>query len=310
MALAESIDTTRAEASARRRRWRLGNDASLASPLVVTLVLTTLYPLVALVALSLSKSTLGKPLRDWAGIANFTRVLGDPAFLASLWRSAAFALPMAAVELVLGLALALLFHRLVKAGRVFTSLALLPLMTPPVMVGVAWKLIFAADGGLLNGWLRATGLTDAPMSFLGSSGWAAVAIVVADAWQWTPFVALMCFAAIKGLSEEVMEAARLDGATAWQRFRHITLPLLVPTLAAVFLLRLVMAFKLFDLVYVLTFGGPGFDTTTSGFQIWRLAFEQFDVGRAAAATLVFVGFVSLVIWPASRAAKRLEARYS
>lgn len=309
MALAQAIDKAPIETPARRRGWRPGIGV-MASPLVVALVLTTLYPLVALIALSFSRSTLGRPLRDWAGIANFERILGDPVFLASLWRSAAFAVPMAAIELVLGLALALLFHRLVRAGRLFTSLALLPLMTPPVMVGVAWKLIFAADGGLLNGWLRAAGLIDAPMTFLGSSSWAAIAILAADAWQWTPFVALFCFAAIRGLPEEVMEAARLDGATIWQRFLHIALPLLVPTLAAVFLLRLVMAFKLFDIVYVLTFGGPGFDTTTSGFQIWRLAFEQFDIGRASAATLVFVGFVSLVIWPASRTARRLETRFS
>jgi multiple sugar transport system permease protein len=180
-------------------------------------------------------------------------------------------------------------------------------MTPPVMVGIAWKLILAPAGGLLNGVLMNLGITDAPISFLGTAGLAWLSVGVADVWQWTPFIAILSFAAIASLPGDVFEAAAIDGASAWQTFRKILLPLLAPQLAAIFLLRLVIAFKIFDLIYVLTFGGPGFHTTTASFHIWRRALEQFDVGRAAAETLIFtlvVGLVTLpVVWLAKRATK-------
>jgi multiple sugar transport system permease protein len=291
----------------RRLSWRF----LWIAPLVAALVVTTVYPGLFLIALAVSDSRLGKPFRAFSGFKNLAASFGDPLFLEALGRSAAYAVASSLVQLALGLAIALLLSALVKSGRFLMSLILLPLMTPPVMVGIAWKLILAPAGGLLNGVLMNLGITDAPISFLGTAGLAWLSVGLADVWQWTPFIAILCFAAIASLPGDVFEAAAIDGANAWQTFRKILLPLLAPQLAAIFLLRLVIAFKIFDLVYVLTFGGPGFHTTTASFHIWRRALEQFDVGRAAAETLIFtlvVGVVTLpAVWLAKRAAKAEEA---
>jgi len=286
----------------RRLSWRF----LWITPLVAALTITTVYPGIFLIALALSDSRLGRPFRAFSGLKNLAASLGDPLFLVALARSAGYAVTSSVVQLMLGLAIALLLSSLVKSGRFLMSFILLPLMTPPIMVGIAWKLILAPAGGLLNGILTNLGVTDAPISFLGTAGLSWLSIGVADVWQWTPFIAILCFASIASLPADVFEAAAIDGAGTWQTFRRILLPLLAPQLAAIFLLRLVIAFKIFDLIYVLTFGGPGFHTTTASFHIWRRALEQFDVGRAAAETLIFtlvVGAVTLpVVWLAKRTA--------
>jgi multiple sugar transport system permease protein len=174
---------------------------------------------------------------------------------------------------------------------------LLPLMTPPVMAGIVWKLIFAPSGGLLNGFLLSHGWITAPISFLGNPTLAWAAILIADSWQWIPFVALMSYAALSNISADVIEAARLDGAHAVQRFRYILLPALWPSLASIFLLKIIIAFKLFDAVYILTFGGPADSTSVPSFLIWRTGLEQFDVGLASAQTVIFAAVVSIVTLP-------------
>ncbi|WEK52152.1 MAG: sugar ABC transporter permease [Candidatus Kaistia colombiensis] len=137
-----------------------------------------------------------------------------------------------------------------------------------------------------------------------------LSIGVADLWQWVPFVTILCFAALVSLPDGVHEASLIDGAGPWQRFRHITLPLVMAPLASIFLLKLIIGFKLFDLVYVLTFGGPGFTTTTATFSIWRLALEQFDVGRAAAQTLIYAIVIGIVTIPVVRLHRWASEHYS
>lgn len=278
------------------------------APVVLALAVTLVYPTLFLLALAVSKSTLGKPFQAFAGLAPLLKVLADPLFLTAVGKSMAYAFAVSAVQLGLGLAIALLFASLLKAGRFLVSLVLLPLMTPPVMVGLAWKLMLAPAGGLVNGVLLDWGLTDAPVSFLGSPVLAWASIAFADVWQWTPFVVILCFAALATLPEGVEEAAMLDGAGPWARFRLVVLPLIMAPLASIFLLKLILAFKLFDLVSILTFGGPGFATTTAGFSIYRQAFEQFDVARAAAQTLVYAAVIGLATLPVVRLHARLAAR--
>ncbi len=269
----------------------------LVAPMVLGLLAFAVYPLLYLLVLSVSESLLGKPFQAWIGLANYRDALGDEVFLGSLRRSVGFALPVTLIELVLGFAVALLLQGSIRGGHIVRTLILLPLMTPPIMVAVAWKLILHPSGGLLNAILGDLGLTERPVSFLGSSTWAFPSIGLADAWQWTPFVILLAFAALQALPEETHQAALIDGASPWRAFWGITLPMVAPALIAIGLIRLVMAFKLFDLVYALTQGGPGFDTTVGTFQIYRTALDQFDVGSASAQTVLFALLVSLVTLP-------------
>lgn len=279
------------------------------APIGLALLVTTVYPTIFLLALAGTKSTLGKPFAKFVGFKNVLAATGDPIFLASVGKSLAYGLATSAVQLAVGLAVALLFTSLLKAGRVLVSLVLLPLMTPPVMVGIAWKLILAPAGGWLNGVLLDLGVVDAPLSFLGTPVLAWISIAVADLWQWTPFVVILCFAALATLPEGVREAAIVDGAGPVQAFRHVTLPLIAAPLASIFLLKLILSFKLFDLVYILTFGGPGFTTTTAGFGIYRLAMNEFDVGKAAAETLIYAVVVGLVTLPVVKLHRRLEEHH-
>lgn len=292
------------------RQLRLGlgraSRALWVAPIVIALILTTIYPTIFLIALSLTKSTLGNPFRAFAGLTQFSKVLTDQIFLASVARSIFFAFASSALQLAAGLAIALLFASLLRKGRLLMSLVLLPLMTPPVMVGVAWKLILAPGGGVLNGWLLKAGIVSQPVSFLGSPVWAWASVGIADLWQWTPFIVILCFAALMTISHDVIEASLIDGASPWQRFRHIILPTIAAPLSSVFLLKLIIAFKLFDLVYVLTFGGPGFDTNTAGFAIWKLGLQEFDVARAAAETLIYALVLGLVTIPVLKLHARLE----
>ena len=276
------------------------------APITLALLLSTIYPAVFLIALATTKSTLGKPFSAFVGFKQFGLVFSDSLFLTAVAKSIAYAFVTSALQLIAGFAIALLFAQLLKAGRFLMSIVLLPLMTPPVMVGIAWKLMLAPAGGLLNGILVRNGFIDQPISFLGTPYLAWVSIAIADLWQWIPFVVILCFASLGTLPESVFEAAKIDGANVWQRFWHITLPLLAAPLASIYLLKLIISFKLFDLVYVLTFGGPGFATTTAGFSIFRLAMEQFDVGKAAAETLIYGFVIGIVTLPIVRLHRNLE----
>jgi multiple sugar transport system permease protein len=277
-------------------------------PLLVGLLAFAIYPSLYVLGLSFTKSTLGQPFKAWIGWANYRwlTVGGDEIFVPSLLRAALFSFAVAIVELWLGTWLALMLASLKRGGRLTRSIMLLPLMTPPVLVGVAWKLLLAPGGGLVNGKLLAWGLIATPVSFLGTQPLATLSIMVADVWQWTPFVAILTYAALRQVPHDIVEAALLDGASDRAIFWQILLPLTAPLLVAIFVLRLIMAFKTFDLLYILTFGGPGASTDMAGFTIWRTALRDFDVGTAAAQTVLFAAFVSIVVLPFLLLRDRIE----
>jgi len=281
-------------------------------PVLLGLLVFAVYPSIYVVGLSFTKSTLGQPFKAWIGWSNYRWLLfgGDEIFVPSLLRAALFSFGVALVELWLGLWLALLLTSLQRAGRLVRSIMLLPLMTPPVLVGIAWKLLLAPGGGLVNGKLLSLGLVDTPVSFLGTQPWALLSVMVADAWQWTPFVAILGYAALRQVPDDIIEAALLDGANERAVFWKIQLPMTAPLLLAIFVLRLIMAFKTFDLLYILTFGGPGSSTDMAGFTIWRTALRNFDVGAAAAETVLFAGFVSVAILPFLWLHRRVERNAS
>lgn len=307
MTLVMPMPTRRRRAGTREAlRGRVGRALWLA-PLGLSLGIMLAYPLVLLIALAATKSTLGRPFGRFLGADQILSTLTDPVFRSAVVKSVLFGLGAGALQLALGFAVALALVGLKRRGRLLLGLVLLPLMTPPVIAGIAWKLILAPSGGMVNGLLLSWGWIAVPISFLGTPGLAWLSILVADVWQWTPFVALLSLAALASVPKDLREASLLDGAGPLQHLWHVTLPLVAAPLASIFLLKLVIAFKLFDLVHVLTFGGPGFDTTNAAFFIWRSAFAEFDVGHAAAATLVYAAVLALVTLPVVRLCRQLEA---
>ncbi len=280
----------------------------LSAPTIGTVIVFTVIPLLYTAALSVSGSTLGQPFRDWVGFSNFAKAL-DPTnvTIRALWQSVAFAFVTTLCSVVLGLATALILDHFVRQGNIVRTLLLLPLLTPPATVGVAWRLLLD-NNGPINQLLADLGIITSHISFLSESPWAFWSVALADVWQWTPLVVLMLFAELRALPREIFEAAAADGASRLQTIWHITLPQITVGIAAVTTLKLILSFRMFDLVYVMTAGGPGFDTYTASYDIYRTALETFDIGLAAAKTLVFVVLVSVVMLPVVKLRDRAVQR--
>lgn len=269
----------------------------LAAPAIAGLLLFLVYPTVYLVALALTKSSLAHPLRTFTGGANVATALASPAFVPSLWKSTLFAVVVAVATTTLGLGLALLLRHRGNGFGVAGALFLLPLVTAPVLVGVAWKLLLAPVGGGLANVFDAVGL--AGYNPLGTGVGALIVLMLIHIWQWTPFAALIAFAALGVVRPELLESARVDGAGPWRTFTTVTWPAIGPTLWAVAVLELVIGYKVFDSIVVITAGGPGFSTSLSPFVIYQTGLRgSFDMGTAAAQTLIFamvVGAVATVV---------------
>jgi multiple sugar transport system permease protein len=192
------------------------------------------------------------------------------------------------LELGLGLALALLLDSQIRARWLWRSLFLLPMILPPVVVGVIWRLIYNPNFGVLNGALQLFGVDTTQLTWLADPSVALLSIILVDVWEWTPFVFLILLAGLQAIPEEPYEAARMDGSSGWQTFRHITLPLLRPAILVAVLLRTMDLLRIFDQVFILTQGGPGGVTETISLYIYKTAFRFFDFGYAAAMSLALL----------------------
>ncbi|WP_380174646.1 carbohydrate ABC transporter permease [Kineococcus sp. DHX-1] len=269
----------------------------LAAPSLAGLALMLVYPTLFVVALAVTKSSLARPLQRFTGTENFVDAWESLAFAGSLVRSVVFAVVAALAATLIGVLLALLLHARGTRFGVVGTILLLPLVTPPVMVGVAWKLMLAPVGGAFGGLFSVLGFPGA--NPLGDSVGAFSALVVMHVWQWTPLVTLLVFAALLGVPEELREAAALDGAGAFRSFTNVVWPVIAPNVFSVLLLELVIGLKVFDLVTVVTQGGPGVSTIVSSFEIFRTGMRgSYEIGTAAAETLVFglvVGVLTTVV---------------
>ncbi|RUR01730.1 carbohydrate ABC transporter permease [Labedella endophytica] len=273
---------------------------------MLALVVLGGYPLVFIVLAAFTESSLGRPFQEFVGTATFETVLADADVTASLVRGVVYAVLVAVASVALGVATAVALWRSVRAGAVIRTLLLLPMITPPVVVGILWKLVFNPSGGLVDTVLGAVVPGGATFSVLSDPVLAFLGVALADVWEWTPLIVLLVFAALIGQDVEIAEAAALDGAHGFRLFRSITFPAIAATVGAAFLIRLVLAFKVFDLVYILTSGGPGQSTTMPAYIIWQAALQQFDVGRAAAITLLLAVVVTLVTLPVVALTRRLH----
>ncbi|GAB3146587.1 sugar ABC transporter permease [Microbacterium neimengense] len=279
------------------------------APSVLALIVLGVYPLLFIVDAAFTESSLGRPFQAWVGTETIEKVLADADAVATLGRTLVYALGVSAASLALGVAAALALHGAVRSGSFVRTLLLLPLITPPVIVGTLWKLVYNPGGGLLATVLGFFGAPRDAIAPLSSTTWALPGIALADVWEWTPLVALLVFTALLAQDAQTLEAARLDGAHGFALFRHITLPAISGVVAAAFFIRLVLAFKVFDLVFMMTSGGPGQATTTTSYLIYQAALREFDLGKAAVITLLLAVLVTVVTLPFALAARRLQANH-
>jgi multiple sugar transport system permease protein len=265
----------------------------LIAPTVAVLLALSIYPLLYAIKVSLQVG-VGDAAR-WSG-GNFTRLLADGFFHSALLHTFSYAALALTFEFLLGLALALLLDGPLRGRGAFRALLLVPMMLPPVVVGVVWRLMLNPSFGAINGTLKGAGLETEGLTWTASPLLAFISVVAVDVWQWTPFMFLVLLAGLQAIPQEPYEAAMIDGASAWQTFAHITLPLLKPAILIALLLRTMDLLRVFDQIFILTEGGPGFATETVSLYIYRAAFRFFDFGYAAAmsfALLVLTNIISI-----------------
>ncbi|MEM6939330.1 MAG: sugar ABC transporter permease [Pseudomonadota bacterium] len=217
---------------------------------------------------------------DFVGLRNYLKLFTDAAFLESLWVTLKFAAVVVTIEMVLGVGLALLLDRNIRGLSLLRTLFILPMMIAPIVVGLMWRYMYHPTVGIFNRTLNDLGFESIP--WLSNGNWAFASIVIADVWQWTPFIFILSLAALQSLPASAMEASKIDGATGWQQIIYIKLPLMMPVLIVTLLLRLIDAFKVLEVILVMTNGGPGLSTEILSIRINRTASEFRELGEAAA----------------------------
>ena len=267
---------------------------AMAAPGVLVLIVTTTFPLLYLVWQSLHNINLAMPGMDrFMGIENYERMWADARFWAAFGFTVIYTGSTVAMQLVIGLAMALLILRIPRAQWAFRIAAILPIVLAPVVVGLFWRsLMLTPDFGIVDFASRSIGLGS--HNWLGDPVLARVSVIVIHTWQWTPFVFLYMLAAIAALPADLFEAARIDRANAWRRFRYITLPLIRPAIIVVVILRMTVALSAFAAIYAATGGGPGTATEIINLYAYRVSFAELSLGYGAAAAVVLLVLTMLV----------------
>jgi multiple sugar transport system permease protein len=268
--------------------------AVLVAPAVALILLVVIVPLAYSLWVSVVRFDFRVPGNPFVGADNYLSVLRDPIFLPSVLRTVVLVAVVVVVELVLGLVVALAAVRHFVGRRLVIPILILPLFMSPVVVAQVWRLLWDRGTGPVNHLLSFVVPGGVSVNWLGQDPWYWVAIVVTDAWQWAPFMFVVLLAGLVSIPAELYEASSLDGANAWQSFRSITLPLLVPVILVAITFRVIDAFKLFDVIFVLTNGGPGTATYTLSFFLYQQVFPQFRIGEAAAGSWMFLILVALL----------------
>jgi multiple sugar transport system permease protein len=272
-----------------RREWLL--PALFIAPALAVLLALSIYPHLYSITISLQQETAGGVV--WS-LGNFSRLFSDNFFLTAMVHTFIYAAAALSCEFLLGLGLALLLNSKMRGRGLFRASLLVPMMLPAVVVGVVWRLMLNPDFGAINGTLRRFGINTESLTWTASPKLAMLSVIAVDVWQWTPFVFLVLLAGLQAIPEEPYEAALIDGSSRWQTFWHVTLPLLKPSILIVLLLRTMDLLRVFDQIFILTEGGPGFATETISLYIYRTAFRFFDFGYAAAMSFVLLALTNAI----------------
>jgi multiple sugar transport system permease protein len=265
------------------------------SPALLMMLLLSVLPLVNLFLASFYSVTWANGLPTWAsvGFANYNALLGDELLRAGLLNTLIFAVFAVGGQMLFGFVLALLCGRVTRGRVLYRAVFILPILIPGIVVGAIWKLLLNFDFGLVNQLTGLIGLD--PMNWLGAKQTALAAIIFVDIWHWTPFCFLLFLAGLESLPQDVYEAAKIDGATIWQELAYVTLPMMWPTIIVTFAFRLILAFKVFDEVYLLTGGGPGTSTEVLSFTLYQRFFREDKTGYGSAMSTSIILLICILL---------------
>jgi multiple sugar transport system permease protein len=287
--------------TAKYRRFMMGEGAYfwLLVPMFVFVVAIAIYPLLFSLGISFFEYRLTDPdqIKTFIGLSNYIKAFNDPVILESFQSTFIFVIGTVFVEIAFGLGLALLLSAENVVSQFIRSFLLLPMALPPLVIGLVWKAMYNVDWGVIPYYAKLLGL-NLGHGPLAQPGWALPAVILIDIWEWTPLLMFIFLAGIKSLPTEPYEAALVDGASRWKSFVYLTLPLLKPTFLVAILLRTMQSFKVFDIIYATTAGGPGLETTVLNFQIYKVGMIFFDMGYASALAniLLFIVVILAVIY--------------
>lgn len=269
------------------------------TPALICLLLILAYPIFYAGYLSFHKVSIRQLRRGefpFVGWENFTRLFNDDVFWLALSHTFVFVAVSVVLEVLIALAIALIINdKRVWLSRVTQFLILVPWAVPPVVNGLLWSFIFNAQYGYLNRALYSLGLIEDYVNWLGDSDFALMAVIIAYVWRTTPFNILLYHAALQSIPRPLYEAAEVDGASAWRRFWHVTLPLLRPIIAVTLILRTTFAFMVFDEILAITQGGPGNDTWVAAWYTYKMSFQPpFEIGLGAASAYVLALIIGII----------------
>ncbi len=264
-------------------------------PGIVVLLFLVMYPLVRSIWVSLHTWYLAKPqLFPFVGLRNYSQLLfQDHVFKIALRNTMIIVLIAIPMEFFLGLLLATQLNREdIKGKKIFRAILVLPIALMPIVVGVLWKFMLHPRYGIVNFGLGLLGIES--IQWIADPRFALISVMIVDIWEWTPFMVLVLFAGFLSIPKEPVEAARIDGASDWQLFFRISLPLILPIVVVAILIRIMDIIKMFDVVYVLTRGGPGDSTELLSLYGFRIGLNYFYMGKAAALSWIIVIMVSIL----------------
>lgn len=257
----------------------------LLAPALVFLTLMSIWPFGYLLYASFTSYQLAIPIPiEWVGFDNFTKLMSGSRFWSSLGITAIFALVAVPLQILAGLGLAMLINSISRGREIYASLFLIPMMLAPIIVGFSWNLFLNPIYGPLNALLRSLGFQ--PPAWAQSPEWALPTLVAVDIWQWTPLVMIILLAGLRSIPGRVFEAAKVDGSNRVQTFFNIILPMLAPYMVVAFVLRFIDSFKVFDIIYILTRGGPGTSTQNLAYYTYDMGFSRFQFGSAGALSII------------------------
>jgi len=292
-------------------RFRFLTDRKLATlfiaPALALLLFLSIWPLIWLIRLSFTDYSVTRDVpASFVGLDNYIDVITSDQTHKRLVTTLIFVVGAVGLQTILGFTIAYLISRRLRGRGALTTLFLIPMMLSPVVVGLFWKFMLDVQFGVVNSFSDSLGLGRA--EWLTNQKLALLSLIIVDTWQWTPFIMLIALAGLTAVPKYLYEAAEIDRASEWFRFRRITLPLVWPLLLIAIMFRAIEAFRLFDLVYILTCCSAAATTETISFQVYKIAFFGFDTGRASAYGVLIVIVVTIAAQLYLRYLNRLQER--